>query len=198
MKRVLEFVDNHTNKIIEQYDGEITFDSARALTNLVKLKEVWDELPKGEHIHFLDPNPDDKNQYRLYEVCGQKFTETVNLKYMKEAVQKKYDEYGARAKAAEANEGVDWKAISHAMRAAYQVIEILLKNELKFPLAQAQYLLDVKQGKYHYLREAAPQLEYLMDTVEKLSVTSDLPDKVNREYWESQVIDILTNFYFKR
>jgi len=183
MKKVLDFIDICDNGV-----GNST---------ILKLKDTWDSLPDGEHIHKVDPQIDDKNQYKMYEVCGQKFQETAKLEYVRDGIQKKYNEYGARAKQAEANEGVDWKAISHAMRAAYQVIEILLYGDIKFPLRTATLLLNVKQGKLNYLREAAPHLEHLMETVEALSKSSTLPEKANINFWEVQLIKILTDFYFK-
>ena len=99
-----------------------------------------------------------------------------------------YDDYGHRAKLAEKNEGIDWKAVSHAMRAAMQVSEIFLRNDIQFPLQAAAYLREVKEGKRDYKMEVGPLLELYMEQCEKLSAWSDLPEKVDRKVWDRWLI----------
>jgi predicted nucleotidyltransferase len=50
-------------------------------------------------------------------------------------------------------------------------------------LAEADFLVKVKEGKLDYLTEVAPVLEGLMSEVEELASCSDLPDKVDMAYW---------------
>lgn len=57
-----------------------------------------------------------------------------------------------------------------------------------FPLKDAKLLLDVKKGKLDYTTEIAHLLEDLMDEVEELSKNSDLPDKVDRKFWDEFII----------
>ncbi len=54
------------------------------------------------------------------------------------------------------NRNIDWKAVSHALRAAIQVKEILTQNKITFPLKEAPFLLQVKDGKLDYVSEVAP------------------------------------------
>lgn len=145
------------------------------------LHEIWDQLPQEEHIHA---DQIDKNGLRLYQVCGKQFQETARVGYIFPILEKFYKSYGNRAKQAEKNQGIDWKAISHAIRAALQTKELLTEHTITFPLKDAEYLLEVKQGKRDYLTDAAPYLESLMDEVEQLSKESILPDKVDRKYWD--------------
>lgn len=159
----------------------------------LKLKEIWEKLPVLEHIHFLDdPKHDD---IKFYQVCGKKFQSSVKVEYTIPILEKFIEEYGGRAKQAKENKNIDWKACSHALRAAFQVKEILLTNDLVFPLNDAKFILDVKQGKIDYLTEFAPTLERLMDEVEKLSKKSKLPNKVNRKFWDQFIISVYEEKY---
>lgn len=86
-----------------------------------RLDGIWHVLPLLEHVHKLDPNPKDRANQRIYQVCGKKFIERATTGEVMKILSKAYDVYGARAQQAKDNEGIDWKAISHALRAAYQV-----------------------------------------------------------------------------
>ena len=148
-----------------------------------KLSTYWDTLPVGEHSRFIEDNPSGIKQY---EICGKVLQETMGCIYAHDILSKYYQSYGARAIQAQKNEGVDWKAISHAFRAAFQVRDILTLGDLQFPLKQAQFLTDVKLGKYPYL-EIAPQLEDLIEELDELSAKSTLKEKVERG-WSNNLI----------
>ena len=111
-------------------------------------------------------------------------------------LEKFYDEYGRRAKLAAENKNIDWKAVSHALRAAYQTKEILTKNTITFPLRSADFLKRVKQGQLDYLSEVGPRLETLMEEVERLALASNLPKTVDRKFWDQFICDTLERELF--
>lgn len=146
-----------------------------------RLHEVWDDLPTGEHITKTEEDPDVR--FRTYTICGKQIQETVTARYAYDILSKFYQNYGHRAKQASENKGIDWKAMSHAIRAAVQVREILQFGSITFPLAGANYIRKVKQGEYDF-QLVMPVLEHLMEEVDQLSATSTLPEKVDRKFWE--------------
>lgn len=150
------------------------------------LANIWDSLPDGEHIH---KGMTSDGKLRTYQVVGKTFQETAKIYYIIPILQRFVDSYGARAEAAARNEGIDWKAVSHALRAAYQTRQILTEKTIIFPLREAPYLIDVKMGKLDYTGEVLPRLEELMDEIERLSQKSDLPEKVNRAFWDDFLVD---------
>lgn len=150
-----------------------------------RLSTIWDSLPEGEH---LVKHPENENGIKEYEICGRKAQESGKIYYVLDMVKKFYDAYGVRAILAAKNQGIDWKAVSHAIRAAFQVKEVLLYRDITFPLKQADYIKAVKQGKLDYTTEVAPYLESLISEVEILSSKSTLPEKANRKYWDSFII----------
>ena len=145
------------------------------------LSLVWENLPAGEHIHYNNVDP---NGNRIYEICGKKIQETVRVDYALDILEKFYNSYGARAKQAEKNEGIDWKAVSHAMRACYQLEELYSTGRIHFPLKYAWALKEIKAGKHDYKTVVAPNLESWIDTIEILSKKSNYPEKVDVKWWD--------------
>ena len=157
-----------------------------------KLYKIWGQLPLGEHLYMVDNSP---NGIRQYQVCGKIIQENTKVGHVLKILKRFADEYGKRAQMAANNEGIDWKSISHAFRAAYQVRQLLTERTITFPLKEAKFLTDIKQGKVDYTTQASPILESLMDEVEKLSEASGLPEKVDRKYWNRFIIDTLEREY---
>lgn len=157
--------------------------------NLVE--EVWDILPKGEHIM----KHTDLDGRRLYEVCGRKMTMRSTCSHNIPMLEKFTQNYGDRARQAESNEGVDWKAVSHAFRAGYQVKHILVEGGYTYPLPETEYLKKVKNGELHFANEVAPALDTLMDELEVLTQKSELPEKVDRTYWDNWLVNVIKEHY---
>jgi predicted nucleotidyltransferase len=158
-----------------------------------KMREVWNQLPRVEHCYDVAPDP---NGMRQYQVCGKSFQESATIGYVIPIVEKFYNDYGRRAKLAAENKNIDWKAVSHALRAAYQTKEILTENTINFPLRTADFLIKVKQGKLDYLSEVGPVLEVLMEEVESLALTSNLPQTVDRQFWDQFICETLERALF--
>jgi predicted nucleotidyltransferase len=159
-----------------------------------KLRDVWDQLPRNDHCQELGVDP---NNMRQYQVCGKIFQESVSIGYVLPIISKFYDDYGQRAKQAAENKNIDWKAVSHALRAAIQTKEILVNGAIHYPLKDAPFLLKVKSGRLDYINEVAPALEALMDEVETLVNASDLPEQVDTEYWDDFLCEVLETSRFK-
>jgi hypothetical protein len=152
-----------------------------------RLVEVWKSLPTPEHVHFLPTAP-----VKMYQVCGKKFQETVTVQYILDRLKVELKSYGERAKKAANNEGIDWKAFSHAIRAANQVFDILTEGEYKYPLRNAKFIRMVKLGQIDYeIAEAV--LTDFMDEVEKLMETSTLPEtsSLAASYWEEGIMEYI-------
>jgi predicted nucleotidyltransferase len=160
-----------------------------------QLKEVWDKLPSGEHIHHLPPNENDKAKLRLYQVVGKKFIENARAAAVIGSLEVFIQQAGERAMQAERNEGIDWKAVSHAIRAATQIEQLLTEGTITFPLHNSDYIKSVKLGELDYLKEVGPKLEDMMAKVEELQQNSDLPANVDRKWWDKFLSDILHEEY---
>ncbi len=160
-----------------------------------KLRDIWQDLPRIDHCHETGTDP---NGMRQYQVCGKTFQESASIGYVIPILEKFYDEYGHRAKLAAENKNIDWKAVSHALRAAIQTKEIMTTNTITFPLKDAGYLIQVKQGELDYKTCVAPHLESMMEELENLVKTSRLPEKADTDYWDRFVCDVVESQRFKR
>ncbi|UCE64951.1 MAG: nucleotidyltransferase domain-containing protein [Candidatus Zixiibacteriota bacterium] len=145
----------------------------------------WDSLPTGEHLKYIE---DDIGA--MYEVCGRKIQPTVTIGYALNIVRKFYDNYGKRAQKAANNEGIDWKAVSHALRCAHQMKSIYETGDILFPLKESEDLIKIKKGEMDYTTQVAPMLDNLMDEVEELCEKSTLPKKVDIKKWERWLLKL--------
>ena len=151
-------------------------------------------LALARDCYDVAPDPNGMKQYR---VCGKSFQESATIEYVIPILEKFYNDYGRRAKLAAENKNIDWKAVSHALRAAYRTREILTKNSITFPLRSADFLIIVKQGQLDYLSEVGPKLETPMEEVERLALDSKLPETVDRKFWDQFICDTLESELFR-
>jgi predicted nucleotidyltransferase len=147
-----------------------------------KLEVIYDDLKQAidsnEFLRFIEGKRTDGDTVKYFEVCGKKIMLTASIKNAIEVSQKLVDEYGQRALAAERNEGVDWKALSHAVRVANEAIELFDTGHITFPRPEAQQLLLIKQGKIEY-QQVAEKIEQLLVGMELTAQKSNLPDAID-------------------
>ncbi len=84
--------------------------------------------------------------------------------------------YGDRTAEAERHDGVDWKALSHAVRVGREAIELFTTGRLQFPLACAPHLLAIKLGQVPHSAVIA-EIEAMLAEVERAAAMSTLPDE---------------------
>jgi hypothetical protein len=109
------------------------------------------------------------------EVCGKAYPDTNMWFTVVSSVKTGLANYGDRVKEFD-GEGVDWKALSHAIRITEQVLELCTTKKLTFPRPNAKYLLDVKAGRVP-LEEATVRLENTFREVDNAVLTSTLQER---------------------
>lgn len=87
------------------------------------------------------------NGERFLYILGKGYGEGISTREMYSRLVNTYEKYGERARLAEMNEGIDWKAVSHAFRCCLQIEEIINTGFLQYPLKDACFLKDIKHGK---------------------------------------------------
>lgn len=129
------------------------------------------------------------HSYTHIDVCGRNIDLNSPVKYALNIIQTFINNYGARAQLAEKNEGIDWKAVSHAFRAAYQLKEIYETGDLHFPLKERDFLRQIKQGAFHYKNDSIGQtLDLLIDEVKALAEQSSYPEKVDKDFFHDLLL----------
>lgn len=148
-----------------------------------------------EHVEII------KNEKHLYEtgkecpdmlsVIGKKFPLTTDLNHVIPVLQLAYENYGERSRQAKLNEGVDWKALSHAIRVCYQAQRLLSTGTLKLPLPEPEIavLSRIKAGKCTF-EEISQMLEYELGFLQKCQENSTLPEFPNKEEFDAIQISV--------
>jgi hypothetical protein len=85
---------------------------------------------------------------KFLQLCGKLHGGTMRMTEFMRRVETDMQRYGARAKEAGLNQGLDFKALSHALRALDQTRELLQTGRIIFPLKNREELISVKLGKY--------------------------------------------------
>ncbi len=156
-----------------------------------KLSHVEVELAAlavaAPHTALVDLDVGGGRIVRHLDVCGRRVPIHATIKAAREMAGRLFTEYGARSLQAEHDGGVDWKALSHAVRVGQEALELLSTGRLRFPLAGAQHLLAIKSGHVPYDAVAA-EIEDLLRTVEAAAVTSTLPEQPDRDAAEALVL----------
>lgn len=88
----------------------------------------------------------------------------------------------------------DVKFASHYLRLLLEGVELLETGEIKFPLKDREFLLDVKLGKYT-LDEVLEHGAKLKDRVRKAQENSVISDKVHHGRVEKVVLDFYREMY---
>ena len=133
------------------------------------------------------PHQEEPMKQTFLDVLGKKFSISTQIHNVLFSLEKMNAVYGDRAKKAMENEGVDFKAVSHAFRCCYQLLELAETCHITFPLKNAEYIRDIKQGKIPYV-DLGDHLYALMENSKAAIEDSDLPENPNREFWESFIL----------
>jgi hypothetical protein len=160
------------------------------LGGAAKLGELADELKTlagSEHIGIAVLPSASGKPMRYLEVCGHKAPFTASIKNAREIARRLLKDYGQRALQAERNDGVDWKALSHAVRIGREAVELFQTGRIALPRPDAGYLLAIKQGGVAY-NAVTEEIEALLSEIEAAAAGSSLPEAPDLRYIDDLVI----------
>jgi hypothetical protein len=120
------------------------------------------------------------------EVCGKMYSFTTHVQNVWDQVNKRALEYGGRARMASIEGGIDWKALSHAVRVASEAIELLKTGHITFPCPNKSLLLSIKTGKLPYTQVAELIEQGLVDLL-AAQAASSLREESDREWADNFV-----------
>ena len=166
---------------IDEWGSTVKLSAAAGLLETFCATHEFSEIV-GIEDQFKKPIPH-------LEVVDRKVPFTVTIKAAYDIYSKVYANYGERARAAMDNEGIDWKAVSHAIRVAGQAKELLSTGHITFPRPDADFLLQVKRGELDY-NHVAPILEQMVEEVDEASKTSPLPGKSDQAAIDELVLNL--------
>ena len=148
--------------------------------------EVIALVDTSEHTALIDLPMPSGQLVRHLEVCGKKMPFTSTIKSAREIAQRLVNEYGQRALQAERNEGVDWKALSHAVRVGREALELFATGRITFPLPYATEILSIKRGEMAY-EVVASTIDELLVGGESAAASSSLREAPDQEFIDDLV-----------
>jgi predicted nucleotidyltransferase len=153
-------------------------------------------LFNDEFINYVTGTDQKGDTVLYFEVCGRKFQLTNSVKYTIAVLTKIYNEYGQRARLAETNDGIDWKALSHAVRVNFEGQELLKTGSITFPCPNRQLLLDIKTGKLPY-KEVEFIIEEGLRELEGAQANSSLRDEPDRQWVDDFIYGVYSDIVKK-
>ena len=141
-----------------------------------------------EHTRLIRKDTPQGKAERYFECCNRLVSFRSTVKEAAAIFRKVHESYGDRARLAQNNQGIDWKALSHAVRVANEALELLRTHHITFPLPNAAHVLEIKQGKIPYNR-VAEEIESLLSEVEQAAASSTLPDAPDYAFIDEIVLE---------
>ena len=151
-----------------------------------RLEDVWEYLPENEHLSKGHNGHD-----AIWNVCGKQLVGRAYVGHYISLLEDTVARYGQRAIEAESNKGIDWKAVMHAFRAAYQVRSILMHGDFAYPLAEVETLREIRSGALDWKTRVGPMLDSLLLQVDALSQSSPLPERADRAWGELFLLEVM-------
>lgn len=143
----------------------------------------------GDVVTPTDPSDFDSNAEKLfYQIGGAKFQTTVKLIDAIMHLAKLGRDVEDRRQRREAK-GIKWKEVNHALRVGYQFLAILKTGDFTYPLAESDFLRQVKHGELDFHSVVQPEIESLISLIKSELLTTTLPDEPDGKWWDSWYID---------
>lgn len=166
---------------ISQYDFDALFREHNK-ANMFKILLLPDA--NGKMLNYIQVGPKTKVPF------------TASCKTAATIFKEQYNKYGARAKQAMDNQGVDTKAIMHSVRVINEGIELCKTGHITFPRPEADLLLKIRKNEIPYVQVA----EMIDNGVQELKIEMDkssLPDKPNFKFIEDFVVNTYANHIYQ-
>jgi hypothetical protein len=186
LKRVMALLDHCYE------NGEAYVKLKHRTTEIEALVQECQELVSLEKLPLVEivmlKAADKVTDAPHLQVCGRKVPLTSTIKFAREVYGKILDGYGQRSQKAHLAGGVDWKALSHAVRVNGEALELLRTGHITFPRPDRDLLLQIKTGKLPYEQVAELIEKGLADLYEAHAV-SVLPNEPNTQWYKDLVFE---------
>ena len=183
---------NELHLFVDYFNTLAKEQGAKKLESIYPKIEALFRAHKYKYIQFVEAptsrGSGEPKEGIYVEVLGKRFLGTVTIKYFSEKITEMEEQFGNRARASA--KGVDFKALSHAVRVIDEVEELIDEAFITFPLKNRVYITSVKEG-----REA---LEDVMDYIDKkLTVVQEklenslLPERSDENYMDRLLLRLI-------
>jgi len=122
---------------------------------------------------------------RYIELLGKRFAGSVTVGYFTQLISEMEEQFGNRSK--NSATGIDFKALSHAVRVINEVEELLDDGFITFPLKNRLYITSIKEGK-EPLESVMAYIDLKLDEVQVKLDNATLPQKSDEVFVENLIL----------
>lgn len=168
---------NELHCFVEYFNELAKEQGANKLESMYPLVEELFSKEKYKYIKFVSaPTSRGSGEAKegvYIEVLGKRFLGTVTIKYFSEKITEMEEQFGNRARASA--KGVDFKALSHAVRVIDEVEELIDEEFIIFPLKNRLYVTSIKEGN-ETLENVMDYIDHKLNVVQAKLENSTLPE----------------------
>ncbi len=126
-------------------------------------------------------------------ICEKQHQSTITIDEFYTRIQKIYETYGERARLAEQNKGMDYKALSHALRCIKQCEQLLTEGEITFPFKDDDLhdIMKIKLGDLPW-NEIEPMIVNGLEDINKLQKVTTVTGHYNEKFVRDFVMSLYT------
>lgn len=183
LKRTMEILDQLPER-------DKLFDHVVPMTALVVATKELVSLEKSPLVEIVMlKGPDKVTPMPHLQVCGRKVPFGSTVKFAKQVFGKILEGYGQRAKKAHLEGGIDWKALSHAVRVNEEALELLNTHHITFPRPEAELLKQIKLGQLPY-EQVATMIEEGLLRLTQAHEKSTLREEPDQEWADDLIFKV--------
>lgn len=201
MKGLVGYIKTHAAKYSHKIDR---LSELKALDDIINgmliMRKVWTvqelidnhDLSGFKYIRpVLFAGKKDMKEQPYLEVLGKKYIVTWSVNELSRAVKNSINDYGTRTNKGLENKQ-DTKALSHATRVLYQMKTWIETRDLKFPLPDVGFIMDIKMGNIADTQTIITRIDELFDECMDLLDKSDLQEETDI----SGMVEVICNKVF--
>jgi len=156
-----------------------------------KIEQIFVEK-QYKYVKFIKASIARGNQAykegRYVELLGKRFAGSVTVAYFTKLISQMEEQFGNRTR--DAAIGVDYKALSHAVRVIDEVEELLDDGFITFPLKNRAYVTAIKEGRIA-LEEVMAYIDIKLDVVQEKLDNSTLPQKSDEMFIDRLILELI-------
>jgi len=183
---------NELHSFVEYFNALVAEQGSEKLeTMFPKIEELF-KSHKYKYVKFImapiSRGSGEPKEGKYVEVLGKRFLGTVSVAYFSEKITDMEEQFGNRARASA--KGVDYKALSHAVRVIDEVEELIDNDFITFPLKNRVYITSVKEGN-EKLEDVMNYIDTKLTVVQEKLEQSDLPERSDEVFVDRLLLNLL-------
>ncbi len=180
VKKIVNFLETLANS----YGGFVNW---RVMTLATCVEDLLDLCGDPSYCFVKEVDAKPKPKMTLF-VNGSQHHLDITMEEFYSRMKSEYEKYGERAKQAETNEGLDYKALSHAVRAIRQMEMLLKDGKIVYPLACANELKSVKAGEKTW-QEIEKLITEGLEVIDRMQVELSSEHELNVDFVRNFVLN---------